>query len=47
MKKRIAQSVGKGIMVTALGYAMKARPGPAEERGRGYEQKEGVGVGHH
>lgn len=28
IKKRIAQNVGSGIMDTALGYAMKAKPGP-------------------
>lgn len=28
MKKSIAQTVGSGIIVTAFGYAMKARPGP-------------------
>jgi len=30
-KKRIAQTVGAGIRVIALGYAMKARPGPAKK----------------
>lgn len=28
IKKRMAQRVGSGIMDTALGYAMKAKPGP-------------------
>lgn len=28
MKKRQAHTGDHGIMVTALGYAMKARPGP-------------------
>lgn len=32
MKKRQAQSGARGIMVTALGYAMNARPGPASWR---------------
>ncbi len=32
MKKSTAQTVGIGIIVTAFGYAMKARPGPEECR---------------
>lgn len=28
IKKRTAQRIGSGIMDTALGYAMKAKPGP-------------------
>lgn len=32
MKKSIAQKVGSGIIVTAFGYAMKARPGPEKDR---------------
>lgn len=37
MKKRMAHRVGIGIMDTALGYAMKAKPGPRwkKEWGRG------------
>lgn len=32
MKKRQAQSGDRGIIVTALGYAMKARPGPERKK---------------
>ncbi len=32
MKKRQAQSGDRGIIVTAFGYAMKARPGPASQK---------------
>lgn len=34
MKNRQAQSGARGIMVTALGYAMNARPGPASNTGQ-------------
>jgi hypothetical protein len=32
IKKKTAHSEENGIMATARGYAMKARPGPNEER---------------
>ncbi len=32
MKKRQAHSGDRGIMVTALGYAMNARPGPGPQK---------------
>lgn len=32
MKKRQAQSGDRGIIVTALGYAMNARPGPSSQK---------------
>lgn len=32
MKKRQAQSGDRGIIVTALGYAIKARPGPVSQK---------------
>lgn len=46
MKKRMAQRVGSGIMDTALGYAMKAKPGPAGKNIKGEERGAEGGVKH-